>query len=355
MLLGQARVTSESVASVEELAERMDETVGALLMTEEGLGRTQLSALRGLLDAQPAWSEVPVVLFVHGGRTPSQLVTFLDAFGPNANVTLLERPLRAPTLVSVVRSALKARQRQFEVRDLLGKLQNLNETLEERVVARTREVRRLATDLTLAEQHERERLAGVLHDHLQQVLFALRMKLAVLEGAEEAQRADFYEQALALLDDAMTTTRTLTVELFPPVLQNDGFDVALEWLASHFEAQHGLQVEVQTEGPIQIARRDVFVLLTQSVRELLFNIVKHAGTNEAEVAAHLNGALYVTISDAGNGFDPSSIQRTMSTGLVTLRERLQLLGGAVNVEAEKGAGTSVTLHVPASLITTAKN
>ena len=124
--------------------------VGAALLTEEALSPPAAARLKEALEAQPAWSDLPLVLFVSRGRGAGY--PDLQALGPRRNVTLLEKPVRPPTLITVMQAALRARARQYEVRDLLGQLEDANTRLEERVEARTR-----------ALEHSEARFAAAVH------------------------------------------------------------------------------------------------------------------------------------------------------------------------------------------------
>lgn len=344
-LLHQVGIPCETAATAEEISQLVKETtVGVLLLTEEAVAETGPRGLREALDAQPAWSEVPVVLFVDGHRRPDDLLRMLDAFGPGASVTVLERPVRPPTLVSVLRAALQARRRQYEVRDLLAQLRDLNATLEDRVEERTAEVRGLASALTLAEQRERNRLSDLLHDHLQQILFAAQLKLKLKEQTNQDELTD---QALALLDEAQETVRTLSVELHPPVLEEDGLAVALEWIASFMRERYGLRVEVIASGPCPLPSRELQILLTQSAKELLFNVVKHAETDHARITIERGPRrIRVRVSDEGVGFAPPTGRFEHGHGLRSVTERLQLLGGSFHAESQPGHGATFTMEVP---------
>ncbi len=347
-LLSEAGFRCAVSETPQALERDLERPTGALVLTEEAVASPGLAVTRAALDRQPAWSEMPVVLFVSGHRPQAQTLRALDAFGPSASVTLLERPIGPPTLVSVVGAALRARRRQYEARDLLAQLQDLNRTLEERVVARTEEVRRLASALTLPEQRERERIAEVLHDHLQQLLFGVQMKLAVLGGAPEAERGAVAAEADALLAEAMEATRTLTAELHPPVLLDDGLTVAVEWLAQHYGERYGLDVAVEADGPARLGRREVVILLTQCVRELLFNVAKHAGTGEARIEIASADGLRLAVIDEGEGFDTATVGRRLGGhGLRTLQDRLALLGGGLEIDSVEGRGTRATIRLPA--------
>ncbi|MDX1545442.1 MAG: PAS domain S-box protein, partial [Rhodothermales bacterium] len=228
----------------------------------------------------------------------------------------------------------------------------LNETLEGRVRERTEQVRALASALTLAEQHERRRIAQILHDDLQQMLYGLELTTQQVRRAEtEAVRTRFLDQFNEILDRAIDTTRTLTVELSPPVLRGEGLEDALRWLAVHMERIHGLTVEVAADEQILIESEDLRVLLFQLIRELLFNVVKHAGVDHARITAAVKEeSIMIGIEDDGVGFDPAALEGNNRPddgfGLVSVRERLRLFGGRLDIESTPGEGTCMTIVTP---------
>ena len=219
--------------------------------------------------------------------------------------------------------------------------------LEQRVEQRTQQVRRLAADLTQAEESERKRIAEVLHDDLQQLLYALQIRaelLATLLTTDEQHglSADLDD----LLERALTTTRSLTVDLSPPVQQGEGLEGSLRWLAIQFKHTQDLDVEIA--GEATVVQPDVHTLLFRSVRELLFNVVKHADASHAtvQVTQH-DGLVEVEVSDDGVGFDPDTVQqRGTGFGLFSVRERLGLVGGDVRIESAPGAGTHISIYCP---------
>ena len=226
-------------------------------------------------------------------------------------------------------------------------LETLTSELEERVVLRTAEVRKLVGDLTSAERRERGRIAQVLHDDLQQVLYATQFKLESLRKAAP-DAADLIDAADEMIGQAIQTTRTLTVDLRPPVLEGDGLDKTVEWLAHRMEEAYGLSTTVETEASVEVGRT-VQVLIFQVVRELLFNVVKHAGTGAARATVGRDGDhVRVTIEDDGAGFSPGDVGPT-SMGLTSVRERLRLVGGTLDVTSRPGGGTRVVIVCPARL------
>ncbi|HYG69098.1 MAG TPA: sensor histidine kinase, partial [Anaeromyxobacteraceae bacterium] len=230
-------------------------------------------------------------------------------------------------------------------------VRRVNEMLEARVLERTRLVRALASRLTLAEQAERQRLAEVLHDDLQQQLFGLSVLLGLLPDTEAAEdRRELHARAAETLAEATALTRSLATELSPPVLASDRLADLLHWLADRKRERYGLAVEVLVEEPCVVPDRDVRVLLYRVVREALFNVVKHAGTARARITARrTNGEVEVVIEDEGRGFDPAALAEPDALsgfGMANTRERVRLAGGRIEVATAPGQGTRVTVVVP---------
>jgi PAS domain S-box-containing protein len=241
-------------------------------------------------------------------------------------------------------------------------LKALNETLENRVASRTRtlevkaaQLRALAAELTQAEQRERQRLAEILHDHLQQSLvgakFGLESLIQRFGGDDRLCRTlTHIEDAI---DQALNASRSLTVELNPPALQHGSLVTLLRWLASWMKEKHGLVIDLDADGELDRTDDEVRVLLFQAVRELLFNVVKHAKVNQAEVQVltREKDRIWIVVTDDGVGFDPAKLQgpsgiRT-GLGLFSIAERLELLGGQLKIDSAPGKGTCMTLCVPA--------
>ncbi|MFO7987077.1 MAG: response regulator, partial [Desulfatiglandaceae bacterium] len=124
----------------------------------------------------------------------------------------------------------------------------------------------------------------------------------------------------------------------------------VRWLCDFMKKTHHLTVEVSIEDAVRIHNRDVRLFLYQSVRELLFNVVKHAGTNTAQLKLRKskNDDLEIMVTDKGNGFDSSAVARDNESkfGLFSMRERLSLLGGFLHLESIPGTGTTCTLTLP---------
>ncbi len=236
-------------------------------------------------------------------------------------------------------------------------LRRAKDELEERVRQRTAELHRraeqlarLTSELTMAEQRERQHLAQVLHDGLQQLLVAARFRLNVLETSTEEQVRGEAAELSELIADSIETSRSLTAELSPPVLKN-GLVPSLEWLARWMHEKHGLVIDLETPVGAAPMAENVTVLLFQATRELLFNVVKHAGVKAARVILSRDDRrLVVVVEDEGRGFEPerppTGGDQSGGLGLFAIGERLELLGGSLRIDSAPGRGSRLTLVVP---------
>ena len=221
---------------------------------------------------------------------------------------------------------------------------------------RTTQLSQMAWDLTLAEHHAREELARTLHDGLQQllVIVALNLELQLKQEHEVGVApSELLAQAKQQIDEALDVARSLNVELFPPVLQRAGLPAALNWLAKWTREKYKVRVQVNADPRADSARKDIRTLLFESVRELLFNAVKHAQTDRVTVALELEGddRLSIIVTDRGIGFSPSRLDDRSKPGqagwgLFRMRERLSLLGGSLDIDSAPGRGTRVRLVAP---------
>jgi PAS domain S-box-containing protein len=238
------------------------------------------------------------------------------------------------------------------------RLLRVNQTLEQRVAERTAEAQQrasqlqaLASQLPQTEHRERQRLAMVLHDHLQQLLVGTKYHIGMLRNQSRDQGLHTSLRRVDdLLDQSLEVSRSLTIELSPPILFRSPLKDVLQWLGKWMAEQHGLTVDVQADERIDPEDDEVRVLLFQAIRELLFNVSKHAKVNQARLeAVRVGDQLRVVVSDAGAGFDPhhppERKARTGGLGLFSIQQRLELLGGRMQVDSAPGEGTRVTLWV----------
>jgi PAS domain S-box-containing protein len=235
-------------------------------------------------------------------------------------------------------------------------MRELTATLESRVVQRTaelehrtRQLHKLALELLHAEDRERKRLADILHDDLQQQLAAAKFHLSLLVNQinGDASLREAIDQVAVMIKDAIAKSRTLSHELGPAVLYHGDFGEALEWLADQIQAKHGLAVHLEVHGPVDGSSDSIKVFLFRTTQEILFNVVKHAEVTDAAVRLRWrNGQLWLTVCDHGRGFDPKTLGQTGGSGLFSIRERVELLGGRMKIRSAPGQGSTFLVAVP---------
>ncbi|MEO8617709.1 MAG: response regulator [Luteolibacter sp.] len=240
-----------------------------------------------------------------------------------------------------------------------ARLLKVHAELESRVLRRTAQLqgrtiqlRALAAELTMAEERERRRIASLIHDNLQQMLVAALMNLRILKSnpAAESELEDL-SRIETILSDSIETTRSLTVEISPPVLHQCGLAAAFHWLHYWLLEKYGLDVAMNADEGMDPSP-NISVTLFHCVRELLFNTVKHSGVKAASVSMSqpVQKMLKIEVSDQGVGFDPDVVRAREGTaggfGLFNIRERIELLGGRMESRSAPGCGSTFTLWVP---------
>lgn len=317
-----------------------------------------------MLQVNPAWVRV-----LRWSRDDIMDRTFVDLIHPDdrpqAEAALKELatglPVRELELRTLARDGshrwiswssfpLTARRTVFTVaRDITDR-----KHAEQELAQYQQRLRNLASQLSAVEERERRRLAEILHDTLAQDLFAVQAKLTLLKYPDRvADLATIRDEAAAILDDAADLARTLTFELFPPALYEVGLDAALEWLCRSFRRTRNLPCTFTAHGEpdeLAIERR---TLLYQGARELLANVVKHAGASHAELHVRYDhDALRLQVDDDGRGvdvaawFDVRDDGRPGGFGLFNIRERLDQVGGQLGIEPSHLGGARVTLTLP---------
>jgi signal transduction histidine kinase len=214
-----------------------------------------------------------------------------------------------------------------------------------------KQLRSLASEMSLAEERERHRIAVELHDRVGRNLFEAKLKLKALETAGAEDLAAGLDHVRRAIDDTIRETRSLTGELGPPILYDLGFEAAVEWLAEKVETEHGLIIHLTDDGRPKPLSDDLKVVLFRAVGELLHNVVKHAQAGRVEVGlARIEGRIRVEVADNGRGFDPEGLWgralKAGGMGLLSIRERLAHFGGHCRVVSRPGQGTTVRLSAP---------
>jgi signal transduction histidine kinase len=215
------------------------------------------------------------------------------------------------------------------------------------------QLKSLASELTLVEEHERHRLATELHDRISQALVISKIKLEALRKSGYGPDLDkALEDVCGSIGQTIQNTRTLTFDLSSPVLYELGFETAVsEWLTSQIHGKHGIAVEIEDDGLPKPLDDDMRILLFRDVRELLINVVEHTHAHKVRVSIKKIGEqISIAAEDDGVGFDPAEVlagaARRGEFGLFSIRERLEQLGGHLEVESKPGCGCKVTMMAP---------
>jgi PAS domain S-box-containing protein len=236
---------------------------------------------------------------------------------------------------------------------LLQMIENIHsrKASEDQVLAYQEKLQFLASQVSLSEERERRRIATNLHDRIGQSLAFARIKLGSLSQQASSEPLN---EIRDLIERVIADTRSITFELSPPVLYELGLVAALEWLTRRIQREHGIPTRFHDDGQPKPIDDDFRIVLFQAVRELLVNVVKHAGASHAQVLVRRDAdALRIIIEDDGQGFSPAQLEADRhsgsSFGLFNIRERLDYLGGKLKIRSEPGRGTRVTLIAPLNL------
>ena len=218
-------------------------------------------------------------------------------------------------------------------------------------MSRSKQLAALASKLAVTEDNERRALARDLHDDLGQMMPIIKIKLTALYKSQDPARIHAgLKEIEKLVDAANNSVRSLALQLSPPVLRSHGLTAALEWLAGEMERSYGLRVELHDDGSEKKLDERQGIILFRAVRELLVNVAKHAGVDQAVLRTHFDGQkLRLVVSDAGAGFDHMQLRpraQAPRLGLAAVRERMGLIGGKLHIDSHPGEGTTISLSAP---------
>ncbi len=222
----------------------------------------------------------------------------------------------------------------------------------ERAVAEEAEhlMRQLSQQLVATQEEERKNLSRELHDHVGQMLTALRMELGRIDrlrSSGDTRVAGAVAESRQLVDNMVRTVRDLALGLRPSMLDDFGLQPALEWHVRDFSRRFGVPVELTVDGDFDLLPEQHRTCVYRSVQEALTNCVRHARASSIAVSvSRLADGLAVTVTDDGVGFNPA--QRAGGLGLRGIEERVRDLHGVMTIRSAPGAGTTLTMKVPLS-------
>jgi signal transduction histidine kinase/ActR/RegA family two-component response regulator len=360
-VLGRAAISCQCCGGLAELCRQVDEGVGAVLLAEEAVMPGEDGTLAAWLSAQPPWSDLPVLVLARSGADSQAVGQAMDRLG---NVTVLERPARISALVSAVRTALRARQRQYQIREHLERRERTETLLREREAA-----------LRDADRRKDEFLAILAHE-LRNPLAPIRNGLQILrmtgrgERPTEAVGAMMERQVnhmVRLVDDLLEMSRITRGKI---ELRRERVDVAAAILAAVDTSRpliesraHALTLDLAPE-PLTIDGDPV--RLAQIFANLLNNAAKYTeACGRITLSVRRDGATaIVSVKDTGAGipadmlprvFDlftqidrqPERSQGGLGIGLTLVKSLVELHGGAVEARSDgDGRGSEFIVRLP---------
>ncbi len=243
----------------------------------------------------------------------------------------------------------------------VNQIQQLNVDLKQEISQQTRKLeaqtsrlRLLTMKLLRTQQDERNHLSSILHDHIQPLIVAARMQVWEIQRKKDSRSIGETSKKIEdILVQSLEALRSLSVELSPTALQNNGLSGGVNWLKTYMANQFGFKVTLSVAGDIEPVREETGFLLFEASKELLLNVAKHAHVSEADAYLRRTAEdlIVLIISDRGKGFDPALIddfsKETATLGLFSIQERLSSIGGGMLIETQPNKGTKITLTAPA--------
>ncbi|HYO75372.1 MAG TPA: ATP-binding protein, partial [Thermoanaerobaculia bacterium] len=345
MALSESGLAAFACTDIDDLCARIEEGAGVVMITEEALTAPAMRCLGAVLSKQPPWADLPLLIFA-SQPSAELVVRSFEQFGERANVTMIERPIRVKTMTSAITAALRARRRQYQVRDLFAEL-------EQRVA-------------------ERDQFLAMLSHELRNPLAALTLAATALDGEGELtnERAVIVRQTRhlgKLVDDLLDIARVTSGKI---ALSRTNVDVAdvvehcTEAIRPRAAARH-LTLQVHLHAPHATVRGDA-VRLEQVVNNLLANAVKYTppGGSIDVFLEHDHNDAVLRVVDSGKGIAPEMLTRIfdmftqgdvtidrseggMGIGLTLVRRLVQLHGGEVRAYSRgKGSGSEFVVRIP---------
>ena len=306
---------------------------------------------QSLIDNPSSWSDD-----IH----PDDRQRVVEAFGREATAGTYDVEYRLKLADGTIRWI---RDRAFPIRDEEGRvarMAGISEDISDRKraqaalqdahleIARQQEERlhSLTSDLLLTEERERQQLAGDLHDGMNQTVSLALVKLKQFRATLPAKEARALDEVAQLVDRANRSARSLMFQLSPPILHDLGFEPAVDWLVEDIADTYDLRIELRTAREPSPLDERVRILLFRAVRELLLNVAKHSGASRARVRLERNAReLEIRVEDDGVAFNPEMVGKR-GLGLHQIRERLNNLGGRMDIESDPTNGTRILLVAP---------
>lgn len=344
--LEKVGIACETFRDIDRLCEEFEKGAGALLLTEEALPPTALRRLVSVLEKQPAWSEVPVMILTGLPELDARVRSYYE-IARLTNITLIDRPVRIQSLISTAQSSLNARLRQYEVRDLM-------DMLEDRV-------------------HERDRFLAILGHELRNPLGAILLASQMIDAdgkldGEHARLIERQSRHLSrIVNDLLDLSRVVSGKIIIKPQRVDLRRLAQQSLQTLMESARVHQVSVElrmSEEPLYVDADPVRI--DQIINNVLMNAIKYTPENGHVIIAleREDSSAVIRIEDDGVGIAAERIstifelfaqaenaigrsQGGMGIGLALVRNLVELHGGTVEAKSDGvGKGSTFTIRFP---------
>lgn len=369
-ILSKAGIVSRICADMDQLCRELQAGAGALLLTQEALPAEDVRQLLDTLAGQPRWSDLGLVVLVSGGATTAANVRLVTRLGPQVNVTFLERPVRTTTLASAVRAALRARRRQYELRDHL-QARSAAEEAERRARLQAEDAARIRDEFLTSVAHDLKNPLGAIKGYAQ----LLHRRAAKADGPSVAKLAEgltkidtMVTKAIAQIDELLDLARLQADQPLPLDLQpTDLVALAHRAAAEYQQMSTRHQIRVEADLPELYGVWDA-LRLERLLGNLLLNAIKYSpdggeiviqvGQEDGET----NGVAILVVRDSGIGIPhadlphiferfyraSNTVRRLPGTGLGLAggRQIVEQHGGTIAAESQEGEGTTFTVRLP---------
>ena len=222
--------------------------------------------------------------------------------------------------------------------------------IEARVEQSRQQLRSLAVHLLSVREQERAAVAKEIHDDVGQIVAAVRMDLAAVQrklGSGNRQQQEHIEHTIGLLGQVVETVQRVMSELRPPVLDGVGLAAAIEWQLGQFQKRTGMRCDLVSEAEGRELSAEGNLALFRILQEALSNVARHARATAVQVRlARSQDWLELEITDNGRGISEADLRGQQSFGILGMRERVQVVGGEIQIRAPEGGGTQIWVRAP---------